>query len=183
MSEASYLDPNNDGATIQWTRSAGTKNYTCIDDAIRQPDMWPGTLDYVSTITLGYVDVYTFPDTIQGVDSVSNVTVWVCGNNDGGESPTVDLSVYMGGGWAANQTASLVNDAAWYSKSFNGTWTQADLDNLQVRFTKSGGAGIASVYIMYVIVTYEFPAAGGVIAIPQHNWAPGFRQGIEGGWA
>jgi hypothetical protein len=88
---AHKLDPTGNGATSNWTPSAGS-NYQCVDDAVPN-----GNTDYVESATSGDVDLYTLsdlpitPTTIYAVQPYNSIS-----KTDAG-SATVASAIRTGG--------------------------------------------------------------------------------------
>lgn len=163
-----YVDPNGD-IQKQWA-STGAANYTEIDDGTRQPTA-AGTGDYVSATT-GQDDIYDMT-TISGVDTVTSVKLWLYGRSQTSNN-YVALYVYMGGTWSTLQNVAFSSGGygswSWESATFDGNWTQADLNALQVRMKDAYGAGPwIQVAELYGEVTYSLPVIGSGQA-----WAFGF---------
>ena len=77
-------------------------------------------------------DVDTFDFTSLGnVAEVTQVVVWTRGWK-GGNHPEIDLNI---GGWKGYEQCTLPDSIPnWTSNTWNGSWTQADLNGLQVRY-------------------------------------------------
>ena len=151
-----YCDPNGDDS-IQW--NPNSNNYQQIDDGVRQPSD-PGTVTGVEDNGDGTIDIYNMT-TIASVTSVSQVVIWVYGKVDGADVDTTDIDINMGG-WEGAQTIPFSHGAApaWQSVTFNGTWSQADLDGLQVKATANHNiAGANNNYEIYAEVTYSSAAS------------------------
>ena len=156
------LDPNSTVAHT-WSEGSGEPD---IDDGVRQPDA--GDTAYIgATFGAGddnQVEIVGFPNTIIDVGEVTNITVWswACG------FVQPEVSVNMGG-WQTYQNVNYGvgipnTNEAWTSNSFNGSWSQSDLDGLQVGYradVPDPGKGPSGNWInaCYVVVTYTEPAA------------------------
>jgi len=157
-----FVDPTADGGTIQWYPTPGPAHFSCIDDGTRQPSV-PDTADNIQAGTPNISDIFDM-SSIAGAASVSSIVVWVYGSRvmDG----DVGAAIYVGGGWEAVQYFG-VTSAGWYSVTFNGAWTQADLDALQVKIINDGYPWpIEEIDAMYCAVTYEAGAAAAPQIIP-----------------
>ena len=161
-----YVDPVGDNA-VTWTPSAGTDHYALVDDGVRQPDA-PDTADYVSYTAAPGANEDFDMGTLT-VSEVSSVTVWAYAKHDA--AAALNLNVYLAGAWqTANTTNTLSGTYAWYSATWNGSWSQADLDALLVRVTKTNAQEVyvETVAAIYADITYEPvapPAAGGHFAV------------------
>lgn len=146
------LRPN---ATVSNEWSIG--NHTNVDEEVTQPAAGDddclvatnGDGDDNQVVVLG------FPNTITDVDEVTNITVWTYGGRFGNNSPEVDVNM---GGWQGYLECTLAADPnwSWTSDSFDGSWTQADLDGLQVRYRADVPDKYNTNYpsVVYVVVTY-----------------------------
>ena len=138
-------------------------NHADIDNEVTQPatnaDDWIAALsasaDDNDVIVLGF-------GTIGSIDEVTNITVWSLGVYIG-STPEVDVNM---GGWQGYQEVALGPPPApgiWASDSFDGSWSQSDLNGLQVRYRADVPIkdGSNTIYISYVVVTYTTgPPAG-----------------------
>lgn len=153
-----FCDPNGDVAA-GWSEPASGTHYDDVDDAIRQPTQ-PGTSTYISCDDSddGAVDTFAM-ETIPDVSEVAQVKVWVNGKHAGGGSDA-DVNIYIGG-WQTGGALGLTDSKSWKSRIFNGSWTQAQLDGLQVKLTSSvEEEGEVTVYEVYAEITYEEEAGG-----------------------
>jgi hypothetical protein len=152
--QVGYIYPNGDGATLQWgiTPSSPTTHYTKIDDEVVQPNV-PDTSDYVAQMANGAAEVYEM-SSISSVSSVSQIVIWAYGyvQNGGGGIPRY---IYIQG---VNQTGGVLTNFTatngWQSATFTGSWTQADLDSLQVRIVSVMTGPSKYIYALYGEVTY-----------------------------
>ena len=138
--------PNTD-VTGAWTVLGGTSDATCaggthcdyVDEGATA-----NTADYVSTGTAlgtGIVEEYAL-STIANVASVSQVVVWAhlqsFTNANGTILDTVGINLRIGG---TLQTATTVTPAfntwGWFSATFTGSWTQAQLDGMQAYMVRN----------------------------------------------
>lgn len=69
-----FVDPNGDGATLQWTVQSDASHYKNVDDGIRQPTA-AGVLDYNWTFSGTLTDIYDMT-TFTVTGPITNVTVW-----------------------------------------------------------------------------------------------------------
>jgi len=109
-------------------------------------------------------------ETITPVSSVSAVKVWFYVDNffcdgGGGNCDDILVSVFMGGAFQTDVVFDIPDAGGfvWKSAEFSGSWTQADLDALQVRFTwddQGGGTNNDEIHIAttYAEITYTPPS-------------------------
>lgn len=140
------------GGTHTW--SAGT-NPDNVDEVVNQPDAGDALL---ITATVGGgddndIEIFAFP-TIADVASVSNITVWSNGNIALTNSP--EIWIDMGGDQTEQECALVSGPDNWTSNSFDGSWTQADLDGLLVKYRADcpGKDDGNALDVVYVVVTY-----------------------------
>ncbi|PLS81528.1 hypothetical protein CYG49_01890, partial [Candidatus Saccharibacteria bacterium] len=153
-SVSAVLTPNSD-VTAQWPVLAGTADNSCsgthctrVDDGTTANDT-----DYVGTGTSGAgaeVDEYAL-STATNVKSASKLVVTVravsATNANGGNLDTLTVNLRVNGTLQTATTITPVFDSTGafsdYTATFNGTWTQADVDSMQVSIThnlQGGGA-------------------------------------------
>ena len=154
-----YTDPNGDVATSGWTPTPAGTHYTTIDEATRQPTV-PDTADYISAADGGGQDDFNM--TTFTAATVTQIKVWVYGENPGAQAQ-FQGNIYVAGAWQTAGTFSVGTPAgspSWGSITYDGSWTQADLDNLKVRLIRSGiNMTATKCFAMYAEVTYS--GAGG----------------------
>lgn len=150
-----FVDPNADGTTLQWARygpEPPETHWECVDDKIRQPTTTGFDGFYLDAEYDGQTDEIGF--TTLTASSVSQVDVWIY-HRDFGPVEGTNVQIYMGGAWQAAQFIAK-RAAGWDSKTFSGTWTQTDLNNLQVRIIAAAPeGGELQVEEIYCVITYE----------------------------
>lgn len=156
-----YCDPNGD-VQKEWNSACGN-HYECVDGGVRQPAT--PTDDDINALDGNENDIDRFymDNSIQGVDEVTSVTVWIYGRNSTGERCSVDLQVGSLEPWQGYQSVDMDGSYAWRSKTFNGSWTQANLDDMQVRFKAYSAYGTydyTRIRAFYCEVTYTEVATG-----------------------
>ncbi|MFA5386625.1 MAG: fibronectin type III domain-containing protein, partial [Candidatus Paceibacterota bacterium] len=146
--QTGYARPNGD-VSKGMTPSTGTDHYVLIDENVLQPTAGT-TSDYVNNIGTDVFDM----ETISGVASVSNVTVWAYVSRPSGPAGgALSTRILIGGTWTILTNMNIPEDAwGWRSVSFDGTWTSANLDDMQVQITSAGM--MTSCASLYVAVTY-----------------------------
>ena len=159
--------------TVSHTWSQGT-GHANIDDVVTQPAAGDGSIIKATQPAGDDNDVEVVSFGTISVGSVSNITVWTYGGYAGGAG-TPEVDVYMGA-WQGYQEVSFTGAPfVWTSDSFNGSWTQANLDGLQVRYRADvPDAGKAeetnSIDVCYVVVTYVSPGYGhDFLGVPAAN--------------
>lgn len=156
-----YCDPNGD-VQKEWESSCGN-HYECIDGGIRQPATPSSDNIYVADGNENDIDRFYMDNSIQGVDEVTSVVVWIHGNNTTGEHCQVDIQLGSIQPWEGYQTVNMDSGYAWFSKTFNGSWTQQNLDEMQVRFKADSAYGkidLTWIRAFYCEVTYSEVSLG-----------------------
>jgi len=157
MTVSDPLRPN--GTSVnQW----GYGDHTYVDEAVTQPnagggDTWNGYTDDNNEFI-----AMTFPDTIDDVDEVTNITVWTYGGVYSSHHPEVQIIVGGIGETAQETSLGTIASFKWCSNSFNGSWSQSALDSLVVQYycdatDKNDGNYLD---VVYVIVTYTSTSTG-----------------------
>lgn len=158
-----YSDPDGDLTPLEWT-STGASHYTEIDETTIQPNL-PNTLDYISYSTEEEGPVYYYDtfgmSNLTGIDSVSNITIWVYGytsDNDAG----IGADLNIGGSWQGFKPFTHIfgGGTGWWSVSYSGTWTQTQLNAMQVKLRATLYADEVRVYAMYAEVNYTATSSG-----------------------
>ncbi len=168
-----YCDPDADSTPVQWTPSVGGTHFGVIDDGTRQPAAAGSDNIFAGDGDENAQGTVTMDNSINDVDTVSQVKIWTYGRATSGEQPYV--SIYIGGSWKSNMLVSVGTSNSWASDAFNGAWTQADLDGLQVRYIGDSAYGKFDgswVLSCYAEVTYTVAAAGyghDVMGVPAAN--------------
>lgn len=132
------LVPNNN-ATSGWTSSSGA-NYTTVDDGTSD-----NTSDYVQVLasnsTATVTDTYGLT-TANSVASASQITLRIYMKastaSNGGAMDTISLNLLVNGTPQTAATCTPVN-GTWSActKTFTGSWTQADVDSMQVQIVRN----------------------------------------------
>lgn len=164
--DTALFQPDGDVGTPQWLiyPASPTTHFDKVADGILQPTAGDLT-DYINAAaTGGLIDIFN-TNTIAGTNTATNVTVWAYTENPGyvtyGNRIYVKVST-TGGGWTTLTDISSHNDLPreWHYVSFDGSWTQANLDDLQIHVEDLRlGAAARYVYSLYAVVTYT--ASGG----------------------
>ncbi len=147
-----YVDPNADGSPLQWTTGGAPQanHYNYIDDATRQPTA-PDTADLILTSVTAKQETYGMA-TLAGVASITSITVWAYCIYSGTANMTANI--YVDAGWKTAQNLNPTTSWSWKSVTFNGSWDQSDLDDLQIRFVSSVSGGNVQIAAAYAEVTY-----------------------------
>ena len=131
-------------------------HHTYIDEEHNQPgDVGDDVLTIANKNDNDEVFTVGFPNTIDDVDEVTNITIWTRGSSLLGTDPEIWLLL----DWTtAEQQCTLDTVEAWTSNSFNGSWSQADLDSLQLNYRADVDAGQKAdghnIDVAYAVVTY-----------------------------
>ena len=159
-----YQDPTADVGKQTWgSRVGGSGSHSsCINQApVRQPTV-PSVLQYITTgnVQSGTDTIAMGPaPTISG--TVSSVTLWIYVLNTtttGGGS--VSIAVNEGGLFLTSQSVSAESAGTWVSTTFTATFSQADLNNLQMQIVNvAGTTGSTTIYDAYATYTYTAVAS------------------------
>jgi len=164
-----YIDPNSD-VIAQWQASG--INHDHVDDGIREPNV-PNSDDIDATDgDENAVDHYHMT-TLEGIDEATKIVVWVYGRGTSGEqaicNARIDDELYLGA-WTCTNTTF-----AWRSHTYNGSWTQSDIDGLQIRFTADSNYGKYDgtwIRACYMEITYSEVSLGyghDFLGVPAEN--------------
>jgi hypothetical protein len=157
-----YLDLDSD-VSVEHVPSTGTSNYSLISGKARQPSS-PASGTYITGADiLGIpVDEYTVDNTIDNIDTATQVKVWLNALDTASHYLT-SIDIYINGSWVGYQTQDTPVD--WTFFTFSGTYTQADIDNLKIRLKSdpdgSGDSADCVYYALYVELTYTETVGGG----------------------
>lgn len=148
--------PNADGSTVEWTTQGSSNHWENIDE---DPDS-PNDSDYNWTSSDADQDEVAM-DTISGVSTVTEVEVYARGMASGAGGDDIQAQIYMGGSWQTAKSFGFTSSASNKTVSWTGSWSQSDMDALQVRFIAGipiGGS--VTVYAMEANITYTLAAGG-----------------------
>lgn len=158
----SFIDPISDG-TAEWTPTPSGTHFSCIDEGTRQPST-PTTADFInahvsdSSVFPQFIDEFRM-NPIANVGSVSQVKIWIYGKVNS-MFGAVKGDIKMAGAYiGADLDFGLTTSDSWKSITFNGNWTQADINNMLVKLgaydpPPSMVEDDLTVYAMYAEVTY-----------------------------
>lgn len=142
------LRPNSTDANA-WSEG----DHTDVNEEVTQPDASGVGYLNANDIAADDNDVVTlgFPNTIDDVDEVTNITVWTLGNRINTETAEMWIN-----GEGEQECAITEGPYVWTSNSWNVSWNQAGLDALQVSYRADCAQKVSgqSIDVVYVIVTY-----------------------------
>jgi hypothetical protein len=124
--------PTGAGDSTQWTPSTGA-NYTCVDETDPNDDT-----DYVSSSTLGQLDLYAITDLPSFTGSVLGVDIWARLRKDTGGVETCKLAlktnstVYYGSTVSPGNSYAVSRHLALVNPNTSVSWTQANVNALQI---------------------------------------------------
>jgi len=158
-----YCDPN-DAPVQQWNPTGCTNHEDCVDDAVRQPTN-PSTSTNIkaSVDEQSAVDQFTMDNSITNISEATQIIFWANARCTNLLSKDFYMDIYIAGSWVGYTTKSLTTSQAWYSKTIGGSWSQAQIDALQVRVRSDSSIGtfhLQYCYEVYCEVTYTEPAVG-----------------------
>lgn len=163
--------PNGD-STVQWT-VAGSNDVSCAGgthcDKVGEGST-PLTAGYVETgLSGGGGEVEDFNmSTLTSVSSATSITLYMYvrdadGVAQGGTFDDVDMTINIGGADQTPSTKTISSGSyGWQSASWSGSWSQANIDGVRAKFTRTvqGGGSPASrddnvqIASVYMSVTY-----------------------------
>lgn len=150
------IRPNGNAIAQTWFDA----DFSYVDEEVNQPDA--GGEDYANATLDDNNETFevSFPDTIDDVDEVTNITIWTLG---GSFSANPEIWLVLDWSTAEQQCEiPIAGDMGWTSNSFDGSWSQADLDSLVLIYRADGGEKGDTTWIdvAYAVVTYSIPAVG-----------------------
>jgi len=160
-----YCDPD-DAPVEQWGGDCPTNHEDCVDDAVRQPTNPPTTTEIRASIEeQSAVDQFTMDNSINDISEATQITFWANARTTNTLSRDFYMDIKIAGSWVGYSGKSLTTSQAWYSKTVNGSWTQAQINALQVRVRSDSSIGtyhLQYCYEVYCEVTYsEVPTGYG----------------------
>ena len=143
------LDPSGT-ITGNWT-GGGTADGSCTGNCQRVDDgsTPDGDTSYVSS-SAANVDEYSLPDTVGGQRATSiklrvymkRQTAESCFWNWGTPSTNLlQMNIRIGGTLQTQSNKTPTNNYAWYEQDYTGTWTQSQINSLQIWVSKSTTTG------------------------------------------
>lgn len=182
LAATGFIDPNGDG-TVQGTPTTcgGAGNYTCIDDAAREPTAPSTTGDYV-VLVRDEMDYYDM-SSISGIANASAIEVFVYHQESDRKSKiniglydTVETTKY------GSRSIKGSTNAQWTSVNINNAnLNQANLDELKIRLEciRGGASDTCTIYALYAVVTFSgtlgidiVDAGGASVATPSVDFTP-----------
>ncbi len=138
--------------TFEWLPEAPILHIDMVDESSGS------SFIYADSDSDNDVDVFSF-NTISDVDGVTSVTIALqCRTIDELENTTDQIAVDIEmDGWEGAQNFTFPSSKEWVEETWNGAWSQADLNGLQVKITAPAAIGLgATFYIFYVkaYITY-----------------------------
>lgn len=165
MTFKGICDPESD-EVIQWAVVGETTHWEALLDTTRYPDI-PSLSSYISAYDGDENDVDEIGmGTILGLKEATKVRIRVYAKSDVIVDGTINLYV---NGWQTPLTMTLESTADWYYYDFNGSWSQSDIDGMEVRFSASSAIGKTEytyIYNFYCEVTYTTAVPIAVEASP-----------------
>jgi hypothetical protein len=153
------LRPDSTFSASGWTTTPAAPHWDVINDAVTQPALPTTATDYASSASGSAMATYVENPTIGAGETVNGVTLrayLAAGSN----RAVILFLTHTTNVTIANTTIPAGSPAGWYSVSYAGALTQAQLDSLYLGFTPqgSGGSTPAVVYAAYAEVTTTDPA-------------------------
>ena len=164
------IRPNSNAKTQTWFDAS----YSYVDDpGVEEPDNGDDTVSAANENDVDETFEVGFPDTIDDVDEVTNITIWTLGSilTEANEEPEIWLDL---NGATSEQQCAFVLSETWTSNSFDGSWDQSDLDALVLKYRHDGSGkyNAMNIDVCYAVVTYTPTGTGyghDFIGVPAAN--------------
>lgn len=127
------LRPSADSATINWTPSTGASNYAMVDDTTSN-----GDTDYVSTATVGAIDLYDLGNLPASPASIDALNIRTNARKDDAATRTYRTKLKSGATTANSATFGTTSSYAWTETLYttdpntSAAWTETAVNALQV---------------------------------------------------
>ena len=127
------LVPASDYA-VQWTPSSGSTNYNLVN-SLPVP---PTTANNVSTITVGYQDLYNVTALANSPSIVSTVQIRVVGSKDAASPKQIATVIQSGSTTTVGTTYAITNSPLYYTDIYDndpnisGAWTKDTVNALKI---------------------------------------------------
>jgi len=138
------MRPNADNTDVGFadSRSDLVNSYGCVNEVVVSPNA-PTIASYYMVSAGDETDAYQIWGITAASDDATTLRVYIYGYK-GPTGVVVSADIYVNGGWLGQQTLPLTAETyEWAYFDFNGSWTQAQLNDalLKVRKQAGGGAG------------------------------------------
>lgn len=157
-----FLDPSSNINEL-WFLNA----FTNIDGGTRQPSV--PTTDVIRAIDGDESEeqIYGMTNLVASYSEITSIVVWTYANATGSAGDAT-CRIKVGGVFESAQNVGLTGSKAWHSITFNSSWTQSDVDALEVSFIASSAISKADKQEfdeMYVEITGTLSGVGTNIQI------------------
>ena len=126
------IKPAGAGNSTQWTPSAGD-NYACVDEVP------PSESDFVSTNTIGHLDLYAAGDLVGTIGSVKCVQLQALAKAEGSPSPhNLQLAVrtngadYFSGDKAVPSSSTQLSNLWEANPATAAPWQEAEVNAMEI---------------------------------------------------
>ena len=158
------LRPNADGANTAWNGSI-SPDWDNVDEAVDPPSTvgFDGNeLSISGAAGTSTQDIGFTTATVSGTVSQVVVRARAADQNNNQPASQTTVSVFMGGAWQTAQNSGWTSTEAWHSYTFPGSWSQADVDALEVRLVNTRtGMVIAPMRLKCISVLASDGGGGG----------------------
>lgn len=127
--------PNGDGATVDWTASAGS-DYQCVDDALANSN---GDTDYVASSTSGHKTQLAMSNFADNPTAVHGLQIRTRSKKTDSGARTYRANIVSAGSTGNGTTLGLTADYAWrrngvFTRNPSGSalWTKSSINAAQV---------------------------------------------------
>lgn len=163
------LGPNGNGHTINLTPVGASSNYQAVQIA-------DGDISYVTNLeTSPQWDYYSLidSDALEGCEIIS-VTAYVMARALPPTYPgTLTMALYLNGNSTLSSEITLTDTYTWYSETLSrpggGSWSRADLDDLELGVKVSSGSPsvhIVKITAAFITVSYHSISSPYTVTVP-----------------
>lgn len=178
-----YLRPVSD-VVVGWVRWGGTSNYGNIDDDTATPSYGSG--ESIHNSYAARTDQYGMSDAVSMGESDTatqiQVLVWAS-SNETSYHGDINTRIYINSGWIASTGSQTILDNyathRWYTWTYSGSWTQAQINGMEVELTVTSNGGSNDDYVscLRALVTYSEAA---LTALPRRALDGPFYGSLRG---
>jgi hypothetical protein len=157
----SYILRPDADAKADWTEDAVGTAFSKLDEAITQPTAPVTGSDRITSATAGQicqVDCTTI--TLAGGETVIQVKAWFYGSTPVGGSIIITSSISGGGDLGDPVTIPSNSPAGWYSQTYTGSLTQAQVNGLQLKMQNVASVATSEIDAAYIELTTQFGSGG-----------------------
>ena len=148
------LRPNAD-TKADWTEDAVGTAFSKLDDAVTQPTAPTTGSDRITTTGTGTVCTVGFETFTLGSRRIRSITAWVYGQAVNASNYYTFALRSTPALFGATQGSYTSASFGWASTAAYGSWTQAQIDTLELIITSQGATGTREIDAVYLEVVTE----------------------------